>query len=67
MNLGNKENVMSLLEKAEKTASEAHDGHISIFRFTTGWKARFGTYSAGSLRGQPGFMTLEDALLHLLG
>ena len=32
----------SLLKMAEKIALTKGDGHLSIFRFTTGWKALFG-------------------------
>ena len=35
--------VDQLLAVAETIALQRHDGHLSIFRFTTNWKVVFGT------------------------
>jgi hypothetical protein len=32
-----------LLEKVEKIADQDFDGHLTIMKFTRGWKAMFGT------------------------
>jgi len=42
-----------LLEMAEDTACEKSDGHFTLMRFTTGWKAMFQTIDVVS-GGIPG-------------
>lgn len=65
-----------LLKEAERRAQEIADGHLTIMRFTTGWKVFFGTphlMSCDSLDGMrdyvglwlmPVFDTVEAALFH---
>ena len=35
--------LVFLLETLERIANEAFDGHLTIMKFTTGWKIVFGT------------------------
>lgn len=35
--------LAALLKKAERLATERADGHLTIMRFTTGWKIMLGT------------------------
>lgn len=37
------DNLHTLMVELEKIAKEEADGHITILKFTTGWKAAFGT------------------------
>lgn len=73
----------ALLAEAEERANKEHDGHVSLLRFTTGWKAVWATpdlvavwasdgtmrddVGFGALFAEPAFPTLEEALSHLLG
>jgi hypothetical protein len=63
---------MDFVELVEQHAKDHHDGHLTILRFTTGWKAAFGTLSdledrdrgyVWSIRTAP---TLQEACLQLL-
>ncbi len=63
--------LLFLLEKLEGIANEDFDGHLTIMKFTTGWKAMFGTPNldidgraeAAKLKSHK---TLKDALDSLL-
>jgi hypothetical protein len=68
----NVNDLISLISQAEQLAIEEADGHLTIMRFTTGWKCALGT---PDLRGGDGsseisqlqnFETLTDALSHLI-
>jgi len=65
--------IQFLLNQAIFTARNQHDGHLTMMRFSTGWKVCFGTpeLDTGNGREQvlmlPQFETLEAALQHLLG
>jgi len=66
----NFDNLMILIE-AE--AIRRTDGHLSLCRFTTGWKAWFGTATLNNyeedskiVRQFPSFKTLREALVDLL-
>jgi hypothetical protein len=50
-----------LLTIAEKMAKRDHDGHLTIMRFTTGWKAMFGT---PDLTGGEGRQEIQDLFQH---
>jgi hypothetical protein len=39
------QDLLFLLEKVEKIADQDFDGHLTIMKFTGGWKAMFGTPS----------------------
>jgi hypothetical protein len=61
-----------LLQRAEALAVERTDGHLTIMRFTTGWKAVLGTPDVtgddrASIWGLRSSATLEEALSDLLG
>jgi len=64
--------IQFLLNQAIFTARNQHDGHLTMMRFSTGWKVCFGTpeLDTGNGREQvlmlPLFETLEAALEHLL-
>jgi hypothetical protein len=62
-----------LLTRAETRAVAEVDGHLSIFRFTNGWKVMFGTpnlrdgdEASAEVSRLPSFPTLEEALQALL-
>lgn len=61
-----------LLEMAEFRAEQNFDGHLTIMRFTTGWKATFGTPDLDSGFGRvqvadlTPYLTLREALRALL-
>lgn len=60
------------LGDAVDRAMEDFDGHLTIYRFTTGWKVCFGTPSdpkemRAALNRIPGSLTLEQALQEALG
>lgn len=65
--------IQFLLNQAIFTARNQHDGHLTIMRFSTGWKVCFGTPDLDTGNGRelvlmlPLFETLEAALQHLLG
>ena len=61
-----------LLSAVEGTALRRYDGHFTILRFTTHWKAMFGTPDLDTGEGRasvdrpPSFPTLPLALIALL-
>jgi succinyl-CoA synthetase alpha subunit len=66
------QSIGELLRQAEELAIQQEGGHLTVFRFTTGWKAMLGT---PDLRGGDGstevnrlpvFNSLEEALSDLL-
>lgn len=65
--------VVALLALAEAQALQVADGHLTILRFTTGWKVALGTPDLlggdgyGELRHMLPYPSLEEALLALLG
>jgi hypothetical protein len=60
--------TLQLLIQAERIAREHHDGHLTIFRFTTEWKAMFGTPSdlRRQLNALDGHASLHEALRALV-
>jgi hypothetical protein len=64
-NISRESNRLAVIEAL---ATEKHDGHYTIFRFTTHYKAMFGTpnLDTGDGRQQvsdlPGYQTLVEAL-----
>lgn len=62
----------ALLQDVQKIADDEHDGHLTILKFTTCWKACFGTpdLDTGEGRAQidklPRFPTLGAALVSLV-
>jgi hypothetical protein len=61
----------TLLERAEAVAAKEWDGHLTIMRFTTGWKAVMGTPDIwnddrGRIRRIPTASTMAEALRTLL-
>ena len=65
-------NLEKLVTCVEDIARKKHDGHLTIMKFTTGWKAFFGTPDLDSGKGRlwiftlKSFETIEDALLNCL-
>jgi hypothetical protein len=61
-----------LVDIVDQVAKAKHDGHFTVMRFTTEWKAVFGTPDLGNsavrtkLQGTPGYSTLQEALTMLL-
>jgi len=57
-----------LINEAEKLAKKTSDGHISMLKFTTGWKVFLGTPNLDtgeereSINEMKSFSTLEQAL-----
>jgi hypothetical protein len=39
----NEKKILELLKKIEEVADRDHDGHFTIMKFTTNWRACFGT------------------------
>jgi len=69
--LGAQTQLGLLLDLVEQVAKEKHDGHFTVMKFTTEWKAAFGTPSfneAGVSRVQrvQGYGSLQEALTMLL-
>ena len=65
------QDLLFLLETVEKIADQDFDGHLTIMKFTGGWKAMFGTPSfsiLGRTEVEPlqRCSTLEDCLDVLL-
>lgn len=64
--------IGNLMRAAELCANEYSDGHITLLRFTTHWKAFYGTVDMETgtgrefVRNQQGYTTLEEALIRLL-
>lgn len=64
--------LVKLLQWAETIAEDDYDGHLTIMRFTTGWKSAFGTPNLDGAGGResveqvPGFKTLDESLQHLV-
>lgn len=64
--------LIELLKKAVDVADRDHDGHITFLKFTTGWKASFGTpdldsgYGRKEIRDLKAFDSLQEALEGLL-
>jgi hypothetical protein len=71
--LGDPARVAEQLSRIYRIASDVADGHVTIFRFTTEWKAAWGTPNLDTGAGRdevgalPGFPTLDTALDGLLG
>jgi len=65
-------NLETLIQKAEALAKEKTDGHLSILKFTTGYKAFLGTPNLDigeereNISNMNSFSTLEEALKSLL-
>ena len=63
---------IELMDVVEERARRQNDGHLTLLRFTTGWKAMFGTpdLDTGAGRTQVNalvmYPTLLEALLALL-
>ncbi|HEY9401758.1 MAG TPA: hypothetical protein VIQ24_03625 [Pyrinomonadaceae bacterium] len=61
-----------LIEIVERVAKEKHDGHFTVLRFASGWKAVYGTVDLGRqgvrerVQQVPESPTLNEALLLLL-
>ena len=61
-----------LIQRVEEIAGRETDGHVSMFKFTTGWKVFLGTpnLDIGEERDfiakLPSFESLEDALKDLI-
>ena len=63
--------LKTLMTLAENKATALHDGHLTIMRFTTGWKLIPGTPKLDSYRGKErnriaeisSFGSIQDALL----
>jgi hypothetical protein len=64
--------MSTVFSLAEKCAVERYDGHLMLLRFTTGWKACFGTvdlhFGEGAKQVQelPSFTTADEALEHAI-
>jgi hypothetical protein len=64
-------NLRTLITLAEMKARD-YNGHLTIMRFSTGWKAMFGTPNLDSGEGRKqvstlkGHESLEQALLYLI-
>ena len=62
----------TMVHIVEEMAKQQTDGHISILKFTTGWKAFFGTTNLDiggdreRIARMPAFETLEGALQNLI-
>jgi len=63
-----KENqYIQVMEQALDIAHNNHDNHLTIFRFTTNWKAGFGTITERSdIENMITGKTLEETLLRLI-
>lgn len=48
----NNSNLDLLIKFANFIANKNHDGHLTIMKFTTGWKTMFGTPNLDSGRGR---------------
>jgi len=65
-------NLEILIKKAEVLAKEKTDGHLSILKFTTGYKVFLGTPNLDigkerkNISNMNSFATLEEALKNLL-
>ena len=56
-----------MLDFAEKIAQEKHDGHLTILRFATEWTCAFGTITEQEeINKLPGCQTLQEARASLL-
>ena len=50
------------IEAAERLARERYDGHLTLMRFTNGWKAVFGTPDIhGAERAEVGALATADS------
>ena len=64
--------IAALLGLVEEEAGERYDGHVTILRFSGGWKAAFGTPCLDSPLGREAvarlvaYPTLRKALVRLL-
>ncbi len=57
----------ALMSAVEVIAAQRADGHVSIFRFTTGWAAMWHTpIGREDIASLPTFPTLRQALQHLI-
>lgn len=57
------------LDLLEEIAKRSYDGHVTLLRFTSGWKVVFGTpfmeqENRRILEKKPAKMTLEEAIEH---
>jgi len=65
-------NIETLIQQAEALAKEKTDGHLSILKFTTGYKVFLGTPNLDigeereNISNMNSFSTLEEALQSLL-
>lgn len=65
--------TVDLIQQAEDVAKHVTDGHITFFRFTSGWKIFLGTPDLDTGEGRqeilytPGhYPTLREALIYFL-
>lgn len=64
--------IETLVALATRIADHKTDGHLTILRFTSGWKCGFGTPTLDSADGRrevaalPSFPTFREAMLHLI-
>lgn len=70
--MNSNDKLAELMAAATTLAKQKADGHLTILKFTSGWKVAFSTpdLDVGAGREQvamlPTFKTLEEALQHLL-
>lgn len=70
--MNSNDKLAELMTAATTLAKTKADGHLTILKFTSGWKVAFSTpdLDVGAGREQvamlPAFKTLEEALQHLL-
>ena len=70
--MNSNDKLAELMTAATTLAKTKADGHLTILKFTGGWKVAFGTpeLDVGAGREEvamlPAFKTLEEALQHLL-
>lgn len=68
------ESIVEALKQIISAADETNDGHVTIMKFTTGWKILFDSpplFRADEsvywgVSGLPGFMSFEDAAEYAL-
>jgi hypothetical protein len=59
--------TITLIKIAEAIANEHFSGHLTILKFTTEWKAGFGTITErDEINELIGYSTLDDALTNLI-
>jgi hypothetical protein len=65
-----REDLNKSIAHLEELADSITDGHVTLLRFTTGWKVLLGSsptvFAGGNLNKIPGYMDIDEAISYAI-